>query len=84
MAAMAIPAKRGIIVHRPLDQALVLDLLEVGAVEFLLATFGEQPLQRRARAVGLGDLERGVGFDEFPVGLVVGFSVLVGEVVVVL
>lgn len=84
MAAIAIPAKRVIDVHRPLDQALVPDLLEPRVVEGLVATLLEQPLQQQAGLVGLGDLERGVGFDEDAVGLVVGFSVLIGEVVVVL
>ena len=53
-------------------------------MEGLLAILLEQPLQQQAGLVGLGDLERGVGFDELAVGLVVGFSIFVGEVVVVL
>ena len=53
-------------------------------MERLLAILLEQPLQLQAGLVGLGDLERRVGFNELAVGLVVGFSVFVGEVVIVL
>ena len=83
---MAIPAEGGKIVPRPLDQALVLDRIEpgLGLLEGLPAVLLEQLLQQRAGLVGLGDLERGAGFDELAVGALVGFSVRVGEVVVVL
>lgn len=84
MAAVAVYGEHREAAARLLDQALVLEGLELGFGEGRLAALFEQPLQLGAGAVGLGDLERGVRFDEFAVGSIVGLSVLVGKVVVVL